>query len=378
MKFMVSEQASLHRRCWCVYLLAAAAALCVRPATAASLKELCEVQGARGNAVLGLGFVVGLAGTGDSAKSTISAQERTLERLGFDVRDINELAAKNSAMVTVTATIPAFAKEGTRIDVHVASLSDAQSLEGGTLLMTQLKFPGQESVYAMAQGPVSVGGFSADASGGATSVRNNHVTAGRIPMGAYVENEIPSTITDGERVILLLKKPGFDTAHAVQQGINGKYGAGTALAMGAGAVRVTVPETGRANLVSFIAQLQDIIVATKTPARVVFNERTGTIVMGGAVTIKPSYVAHGSLTIRIATTPVVTPALSFTDAGTTVTELADVDVEEVEAVLLPVEGTTAGEVAQALNKLRVTPRDMISIFQLLREGGFMEADLEIM
>jgi flagellar P-ring protein precursor FlgI len=161
------------------------ALLCfVGVAHATTIKELSEVQGARGNVLTGVGFVVGLTGTGDGSQSSVAAQERVLERLGFDVTNLSDLATENSAMVIVTTTIPAFAKEGTRIDVQVASLSDATSLEGGTLLLTQLTFPGatNETVYAIAQGPISVGGFNVDASGG-TGVRNNHVTSGRIPWG---------------------------------------------------------------------------------------------------------------------------------------------------------------------------------------------------
>ena len=346
---------------------------------AATIKELSEVQGARGNVLHGVGFVVGLSGTGDGSQGTIAAQERVLERLGFDVTNLNQLAGENSAMVIVTATIPAFAKEGTRIDAQVASLSDAQSLEGGTLLLTQLQFPGtaNKTVYAVVQGPISVGGFNVDASGG-TGARNNHVTSGRIPMGAYVEQEVPSTITDGQRIVLLVKRPDFGVADAIQVAINNRYQTQAAMALGAGAIRVEIPQDKRDNLTAFIADLQTTLVNTLLSSRVVFNERTGTIVMGGDVVIKPCYVAHGSLTIRIATTPSVTPALSFTDAQPVVTNTADLIVETPPAVFMPIEGTSAGEVAEALNRLRVTPRDMISIFQALREQGALEADLEIM
>jgi flagellar P-ring protein precursor FlgI len=356
------------------------ALLCfVGAAQATTIRELSEVRGARGNDLIGVGFVVGLSGTGDSSQSSIAAQERVLESLGFDVTSLSDLASANSAMVIVTTTIPAFAKEGTRIDVQVASLSDATSLEGGTLLLTQLKFPGatNETVYAIAQGPISVGGFNVDASGG-TGVRNNHVTSGRIPMGAYVEREVPSTITDGHRIVLLVKRPDFGVANSIQNAVNKKYDEQTAMAFGAGAVRINIPQDKLNNLTAFIAELQDTRVTTRLPSRVVFNERTGTLVMGGEVVIKPCYVAHGSLTIRIATTPAVTPALSFTDAQATVTETSELTVETEEAVFMPVEGSTAGEVAEALNRLRVTPRDMISIFQALREQGALEADLEIM
>ena len=232
-------------------------------------------------------------------------------------------------------------------------------------------------MYAIAQGPISVGGFNADAGGG-TSVRENHVAGGRIPMGATVEREVPSTITDGERIILALKDPGFETANHIQSALNEAYGVDAAFALAAGTIRVTIPEEERANLVSFIADLENISVDTPIPARVVINERTGTIVVGGNVVVKPCQVAHGSITIKVATTPVIAQPLPFTDAQAIESEVRDLEVEQHEARLLPVEGTSAGDVAEALNKLKVTPRDMISIFQALREAGALEADLELM
>ncbi len=356
----------------------AAFALAATDADAARLRDLCEVQGARPNMLKGVGIVVGLNGTGDKAQAAINAQDRMLQRMGIKVDDIRELASANSAVVVVTATMPPFAKEGTRIDVKVDSLYDCSSLEGGTLLETHLRGPGTgETVYALAQGPVAIGGFQAQGGGG-TSVQQGHVTAGRIPMGATVENEVPSTITDGQRLTLLLKQPTFSTANRVQGVINETLGDGSAVALGAGTVLVTIPEPARADLIGFIASLEQMEVETDTPATVVINERTGTIVVGGNVIVKPCQVAHGNLTIRIATTPVVTPALPFTDAQPVVTESVDVAVEQEEARLMPVSGTSAADVAEALNRLRVTPTDMISIFQALREAGALEADLEVM
>lgn len=347
-------------------------------AEASKIKDLCEVQGARGNMLKGIGIVVGLAGTGDKAASALDAQKRMLERLGFDVNSLKSLKSDNAAVVIVTSELPAFAKEGTRLDVKVDSIYDAESLEGGQLMETYLYGPGAEGdVYAVAQGPVSVGGFNADAGGG-TKVRKNHVTAGRIPMGAYVEQEVPSTITDGERLNLLLKRPDFNTADNIEQVINTSFGLGAAMALGAGTVQVVIPDDERARLTSFIARLNDLMVQTDEITKVVINERTGTIVVGGDVIIKPCQVAHGSLTIKVAVTPEVTPALPFTDAEPVVTETQELDVAEEEAYLMPVQGTSAGAVAEALNRLRVTPRDMISIFQALREAGALEADLELM
>lgn len=344
-------------------------------AHAVRIKDLVEIQGARGNGLRGIGLMVGLAGTGDDADAAIRAQERMLRRMSIEVGSARELTSDNVAVVVVTATMPAFAKEGTRIDVQVSSLYDAESLEGGTLLETLLYgIDGQ--VYAVAQGSVSTGGFNADAGG--ANVRKNHVTAGRIPMGAYVEREIPSTITDGERIMLLLKRPDFGTANNVQDAINSRLGFRSARALGAGTVSVMIPSEFRPNLVEFIAEVQDIDVESDLRSRVVINERTGTLVVGGNVMVKPCHVAHGGLRIRVATTPLVSQPLPFSDGFTVETEETDVTVEEDLAALMPLEGVSAADVAEGLNRLKVSPRDMISIFQALRQAGVLDADIEIM
>lgn len=367
-------KSTLHR----LLLGSLALVLCTVSVQASSIKDFCEVQGARGNMLKGIGIVIGLAGTGDKAASALDAQKRVLERVGFDVLNLKALKSNNAAVVMVTAELPAFAKEGTRLDVKVDSIYDAESLEGGQLLETYLKGPGvEDEVYAVAQGPISVGGFNASGGGG-TKVSKNHVTGGRIPMGAYVEQEVPSNITDGERLNLLLKKPDFSTADHIEQVVNSTFGLGAAMALGAGTVQITIPEDERLRLTSFIARLNELNVETEPVTKVVINERTGTIVVGGNVIIKPCQVAHGSLTIKVSKTPEVTQALPFTDAKPVTTEKTQVDVTEEEAYLMPVEGTSAGTVAEALNRLRVTPRDMISIFQALREAGALEADLELM
>jgi flagellar P-ring protein FlgI len=345
-------------------------------AHAAAIRTLCEIQGAQGNVLKGIGIVVGLAGTGDNNAAAIRHQDSLLSRLSIEVSSEKDLVSDNIATVIVTATLPAFAKQGTRIDVHVASLYDAKSLEGGTLLDTLLEGI-DGNVYAVAQGSISVGGFNADAGGG-TRVRKNHVTAGRIPMGGMVEREVPSTITDGERLMLLLKRPDFITANNIQQAIDAEFGPGTAMAFGAGSINVKIPPAHRENLVTFIAQLQAMDVQSHLPATVVVNERTGTIVVGGDVLIRPCQVAHGGITIKVAVTPHVTPALPFSDSVPVVTETQTLEIVTEEARFMPVEGVTAAEIAERLNRFKVTPRDMIAIFQAIREAGAMDADLEIM
>ncbi len=347
-------------------------------ASSAKIRDLCEVQGARGNILKGVGLVVGLAGTGDSVPATRIAQRQMLERLGLTLSNLKDVTPKNSALVMVTAEIPPFAKEGTRVDVKVDAIGDCKSLEGGMLLETYLRGPGLgDTVYAVAQGPVSIGGFNAEKVGGG-GTRKNHPTSGRIPLGAYIEKEVPCTITDGERIVLLLKKPDFQTADRIRQAIENEFGENIALAMGGGAIRVSVPESYQSDLVGFIARVENIEVTTSPPAKVVINERTGTIVIGGDVVIKPCEVAHGNLTIKITTIPQVTPAMPFTQGQSVVTETSSVEVKETEAYLMPIGGTSASEVAQALNKLKISPRDMISIFQALKEAGALEAELEVM
>jgi len=340
----------------------------------ARLKDLCEVQGARGNVLKGIGLVVGLAGTGDKVPEAVSAQQRMLTRLDVSVEDLKNLKTDNAAVVIVTAVFPPFAKEGTRIDVQVSSLYNCQSLQGGILLNTQLT--GDDGrVYAVAQGPVSVGGFSEGRGGGAT--RQNHVTVGRVPMGAYIEREIPSTITDGERIVLTLKRPDFTTASTIEKTLNVALGEGSASAHGAGAVNVRIPPGEQKDLIAFIARLQEMNIDTQLPARVVINERTGTIVVGGDVIVQPCQIAHGNLTIEITTTPVFPPA-PLLGGEQRQGETTNITVTQTPASLLPVGGTSASEVALALNKLKVTPRDLIAIFQALREAGALQADLEIM
>jgi flagellar P-ring protein precursor FlgI len=355
-------------------------------AQAARIKNLCEIQGARGNTLRGVGIVVGLAGTGDRAADAIRAQGEILRRMGVEVQGRSDLASQNVAIVAVTAVIPPFAKEGTRIDVQVSSIYDSKSLEGGTLLETLLEGI-DGNVYAVAQGSLSVGGFNVDAGGGNSS-RQNHVTAGRIPMGAFVEREIPSTITDGERIILLLKRPDFGTAENLQAAINNTYGPGTATALGAGTVNVVIPVERRRNLVSFIAEVENIEAMPDVRARVMINERTGTLVVGGEVTIRPCHVAHGALSIQVRSVPVVSQPAPFGEGETVSTQESELTVSQGESAegeeegaavrVMPLGGATAAEVAEGLNRLKVTPRDMITIFQALREAGVMDADLEIM
>jgi len=357
------------RRCAALIL---AALLAAPLASAGRIRDLCKVQGADENPLYGVGLVVGLAGTGDKALETIIAQEQVLRRLNIEIGSYAQLKSGNAALVSVTATLPPFAKQGTRIDVTVSSMADAKSLEGGILLPTML-YGINEQVYAVAEGAISIGGFNAGASG--SSIRKNHVSVGRIPQGASVEREVPSTITDGERINLLLHQPDFQSANNIQQAVN-KIVPGSASALGAGTVNIKVP--AGTDMVTFIARLQELQVEAGYPAKVVLNERTGTIVVGGEVVVRACQVAHGNLSIAISTVNTVSQPQPFGEGETVALPQSNITASEDEAFLMPVEGASAADIASALNKLKVTPRDLIAVFQALREAGALDADLEIM
>jgi len=340
------------------------------------LGDITSVQGAQPNDLIGYGLVVGLAGTGDGAAAAMRAQERMLRRLEINVASVNELKSDNVSAVIVTAKLPPFVKQGSRIDVLVSSLFDTKSLEGGTLLRTLLQ-DAVGNTYAVAQGPISVGGFNVDAGG--AQVRKNHVTVGRIPRGATVEREVPARIFDHDSLCLILNRPSFVTAANAAAAINKRFGSDIAEAFTAATIHVQVPKEHYAAPIGFVAALEGVQLETGDKARVIINERTGTVIVSGNVTVSPVSVAHGGLTIEVKSTPQVSQALPFAPGGqTAVTTEDQATVEEETGYLLPVEGASAQELAETLNKLSLTPRDIISVFQALREAGSLNAELEIM
>jgi flagellar P-ring protein precursor FlgI len=344
--------------------------------SAPRIKDIADIQGARANFLKGLGLVVGLGGTGDGAAAALATQGRLLRRMNIEVQAVRALNSDNVAVVMVTAELPPFAKEGTRIDVIVNSFFDATSLEGGTLLQAFLEgVDGQ--VYAVAQGPVAIGGFNVGAAG--SGIQKNHTTVGRIPDGALVEREVPSLITDGRYISLLPLQRDFVTASRITSAINNSLGETIALALNAGMVTVRIPETWANDPVGFIAMVQEVQVMPDRPAKILINERTGTVVIGGEITLSPVAIAHGNLTVQITTDFDVSQPLPRSRRGrTVVTPSVTPEAEEETARLIPVEGADVKEIAEALNKLQVTPRDLISIFQALKEAGALHARLEIM
>jgi len=279
-------------------ILVVMATAAARAESAPRIKDIADIQGARANFLKGYGLVVGLSGSGDGAAAALQAQQRLLRRMNIEVQAERALNSDNVAVAMVTAELPPFAKEGTRIDVLVNSLFNANSLEGGTLLETFLEgVDGQ--VYAVAQGPVAIGGFNVGAAG--SGIQRNHTTVGRIPDGALVEKEVPSLITDGKNINLLPRQRDFVTASRIALAVNDTLGENIAVALNAGMVTVRIPQEWTDDPVGFIAAVQEVKVMPDRPAKVLINERTGTVVIGGEITLSAVAIVHGNLTVQITT-----------------------------------------------------------------------------
>lgn len=347
-------------------------------AQASRVKDLTVVEGNRDNQLVGYGLVVGLAGDGDSnAISTLRSVANVLQRYGLNV-SATDLKSKNTAAVMVTADIGAFLKSGTRIDVNVASMGDAKTLQGGVLLQTPM-VGGDGRVYAVAQGPVAIGGFLAGAGGaGGATVQKNHPTSGVISNGAIVEREIPTTFMRDNTMRLLLHNPDFTTASRMVDAINSQWPA-AASAVDAATVAVTMPANYRGHDVAFISDLGQVETAPDTLARVVINERTGTIVATSTVRISQVAIAEGSLTITVTSNVGVSQPNAFSTGGQTTavqsTQTNATDVKGGFSVLN--EPPTIERLATALNALGVSTREMMAIFQSLKRAGALQAELVI-
>jgi flagellar P-ring protein precursor FlgI len=342
------------------------------------IKDIASVQGARGNQLVGYGLVVGLDGSGDSNSTLFTAQSvvSMLQRLG-SAPPPGIIKVKNVAAVIVTAELPPFAKNGSRIDVTVSSLGDAKSLQGGTLLQTPLQAGGDGAVYAVAQGSLSIGGFNVSAGGGVA--QKNHVSAGRIPRGAIVEKEVETSITDGSSVSIVLRDPDFTTASRVAEAINAKFPAANASPADPSKVRISVPESSRSSLIGFLAAIEALSVTPDSTAKIIINERTGTVMIGGDVRIRPCAIAHGSIQIRIESTPIIAMPEPLTkDVKPVVTSQKEVSVKESPGRVAAIPAIAdVDQLQKALNALRVTPRDLIAILQVMRTGGYINADIEV-
>ncbi|MBM3317787.1 MAG: flagellar basal body P-ring protein FlgI [Candidatus Eisenbacteria bacterium] len=357
--------------------LAALALLCGPAAAGSRVGDIARVQGVRDNQLVGYGLVVGLTGTGDrSAGFATQSVSTMLEALGITVPPA-DVSVRNVAAVIVTATLPPFAKAGSRIDVTVSSLGDAKSLKGGVLVQTPLR-AADGAVYAVAQGPVSLGGFGAEGERG-NQETVNHLTVGRIPSGALVEREAAADFLRGGRLWLTLQQPDFTTARRLADAIAEVAGPGRAHALDAATVAVSCPDTTRDGAVRFLAVLEELTILPAGRARVVINERTGTIVAGGQVTIRPVAIAHGNLSIRVGTQTAVAQPLPFARGETAIVTESQIDMRSDGGQFTVLnEGTSLNEIARALNAMGVSSRDMIAIFQAIKEAGALQAELVVL
>jgi flagellar P-ring protein precursor FlgI len=381
------------------FIVSALLLFCSAEASAVRIKDLSSIKGIRHNQVIGYGLVVGLNGTGDKQYTgfTVQSLVNMIERMGIHV-DEKDVMVKNVAAVMVTAMIPPFARIGNKIDVVVSSIGDAKSLQGGTLLLTPLRGVDRK-VYALAQGPVAVGGFTARgaARGGVTK---NHTTAGRIARGATIEREIPVSMEDKQEFLITLNNPDFTTAVRVCNAINEKLGRVLATTTDSGTLKLQVPEDFQDRVVQMVALVENLEVTPDTVAKVILNEKTGTVVIGENVRISTVAVAHGSLSIQIKERIMVSQPQPFAPAPpegastqqfqlqdgvvmgpggqTVVSPDSEVSTqEEKNRLLLVPSGTTIGELVRALNAIGVTPRDLITIFQSIKAAGALQAELEI-
>ena len=375
------------------------------PVLGARLKDITTFKGIRTNQLLGYGLVVGLNGTGDTSNTDFMARSITnmLERMGVHVPEerVTQVKVKNVATVMVTATLPPFSRIGNKIDVLVSSIGDSKSLLGGTLLLTLLKGVDQQ-VYAIAQGPILTGGFAVGGAAGG-GVQKNHPTVGMITKGALIEKEALVQINDKKELTLCLFNPDFSTVEKVRETINRSMGGSYAKCVDSGTLTIAIPESFQGQVTDWIASLEKLEVVPDSVAKVILNEKTGTIVLGDHVRISTVAVAHGNLNIQIKEKLAVSQPLPFapgapkeaptistppgTGTGaivapggaTVVTPESDVSVkEEGQALMIVPSGVSLGEVIRALNAIGATPRDLISILQSIKAAGALQADLEIM
>ncbi|QNM98468.1 flagellar basal body P-ring protein FlgI [Chitinimonas koreensis] len=342
------------------------------------LKELASVGGVRPNQLIGYGLVVGLDGSGDQTTQTpftVQSVITMLTQLGVQLPVGTNLQLKNVAAVTVTATLPAYARQGQSIDVTVSSIGNAKSLRGGTLLMSPLKgVDGQ--VYGIAQGNVVVAGAGAAAAGSSTQV--NQLAVGRIPNGATVEREVPGGVGQGDTVTLALNEADFGTAAKVTQAINAAFGGGVARAQDARTIQVHAPQDPDAR-VTFMARLENInVVPSDTAAKVIINARTGSVVMNRSVTLEPCAISHGNLTVTISAKNEVSQPKPLSGGETAPVQNATVEVKaEKGGVTAVPKSASLNEVVRALNQIGATPQDLLAILQAMKSAGALKADLEV-
>lgn len=342
------------------------------------IKDIVDIEGVRDNMLVGYGLAVGLNGTGDSLNNSPFTEQSLvamLERLGVNVRGQN-MNTGNVAAVMVTATLPPFANQGSEIDVTVSALGDAESLLGGTLLVTPLK-GADGNAYAVAQGPITISGFSVE--GEAATVVKNIPTTGRIPAGAIVEREIDFNMEDFNEVRLALRNPDFTTARRIERAINGFVSGEAAQAENSGSVVLRKPQGFKGTIVDLITEIEQLPVQPDQIARVVIDESSGVIVMGSDVRISTVAIAQGNLTIKITETPQVSQPNPFAERGqTVVVPRSEIEINQGEDVSLGLldTGVTLQDLVTGLNRMGVSPRDTISILQAIKAAGALQAEIK--
>ncbi len=343
---------------------------------AVRIKDIATFSGVRDNQLVGYGLVVGLAGTGDKRDSqfTMRSMVNMLERMGVSV-DISKMKPKNVAAVMVTAKMPVSAKPGTKLDVTVSSLGDATSLLGGVLLQTPLTGV-DGKIYGLAQGALILGGFTVDAE--AATANKNHTTVGQVPGGAIVERSVPFEFNDQDKLTMHLRQPDFSTSMQMAERLNAAMGGQFAAAVDGSTVELLVPVEYRGNLVPLMASVENIEITPDGPARVVVDEKTGTIVLGRDVRISRAAVAHGNLSVLISEYQDVSQPGPFSAGETVVSPVSEININEQDRRLMMVEGATLQELVDGLNAIGATPRDLITILRTLKTAGALHADLEVM
>ncbi len=358
-------------------LLLSLSAVAATPDRQVFLRDITDVEGVRDNQLVGYGLVVGLRGTGDRQQTyfTVQTLANAMKRMGVQISP-SQVVVKNIAAVFITASLPAFARPGMKLDITVSSAGDAKSLEGGVLLMTSLRGPDGQ-VYAEAQGPLALGGYSEGAAGNIRSV--NHPTVGRIPEGAIIEREALVDLSHMHTISLLLRNPDFTAAQDTADVINRDFGHTVANAVDSRTIQIDVTGAGAKSVPLLIARVQSLAIKFHTPAKVIINERTGTIVMGGAVTLSPVSVLHGSLSIEVETTYTVSQPAPFSNTGTT-QPVANtvVAVKDLPAQSIRLEnGANVDDLIRGLHTIGATAHDIVAILQAIKSAGGLQADLEI-
>jgi flagellar P-ring protein FlgI len=358
-------------------LLASSLVLAASLAHAERIKDISNIQGVRANQLIGYGLVVGLDGTGDMTTQTpftVQSIISMMNQMGITLPPGTNLQLKNVAAVMVTSSLPAFAQPGQTLDVTVSSMGNAKSLRGGTLLMTPLK-GADGQIYAMGQGNLVVGGVGAAANGSSTQI--NHLSVGRISDGATVERALPNTLLNQDLVKLELKDSDFSTANNVVEAINKKFGPMTAQAESGRVIQVRPPET--MSRVSFLANLETINVAlAATPAKIIMNARTGSVVMNKAVTLDSCAVSHGNLSVVVNTSPVISQPGPFSNGQTVSTAISEININKEPGKVLKLNnGANLADVVKALNSIGTTPQDLLAILQAMKAAGALNAELEV-